>query len=344
MRPLWLDLRAVPVQKRIGFLRAARDANVEAILVAEDTMQGMDFPVVVATSEGNLVRESKVVGRLHPVHDGPSADAAVKADGIALVEMSGWQVIPLETLVAGRRDRPASLFALAGTPQQAGLFAGVLQTGVHGVVLAPDKPGDVLEARRLMDAVAPAAAPVASTTGRVETATITELADGGMAERVCLDCTERFMPGQGLAVGSTAASLALVHAETLENAHIAARPFRVNAGAIHHYTLADGGTTRYLSELASGTRLVALDARGTATPLTVGRLKIERRPHTLLRWTSPSGPGHAFLQTAETVTLIAPDGAPRPVTSLRLGDSFLVWTQPGARHTGLPVDAEVVER
>ena len=343
MRPLWLDLRAIPVQKRIGYLRAAREANVEAALVSEETMQGFDLPIVVLTSDGALVRDGKPVGRLPTVRDAASARLAADAEGIALVAFDGWQVIPLETLVVARRSRPASLFALAATPQQAGLFANVLETGVHGVALAAQNPGDILEARRLLDQAASAPAAVAPT-GRIETAKVTEVADGGLADRVCLDATTAFEAGQGLAIGATAASLALVHAETLSNGHIEPRAFRVNAGALHHYALAPGGTTRYLSEAASGTILSRLDAQGRQSDVTLGRCKIERRPHTLVRWLSPSGPGHAFLQTAETVNLVTPDGAPRAVTQLKPGDSILVWAQHGARHTGQPVDGEVVER
>lgn len=346
MKPLWMDLRGVAVQKRIGYLRAAREADVEAALVAEDTTQGFDLPLVLASADGQLVRDGKSIGAIHAVGDAASASRAGAAEGIAAITFPDWRVIPLESLIAARRDRPGTLFAFAATPEQAGLFAATLGTGVHGVILAPNKPGDILEARRRMDAAtAPAAPAVASaTSGRLERCDITDISDGGMAERVCLDATERFAPQEGLAIGATAASLALVHAETLENPHIAARPFRVNAGAIHHYVLAEAGRTLYLSELASGLRLEALDAKGNPRTLTVGRLKIERRPHTLVRWSGPSGPGHAFLQTAETVCLVAPDGAPRPVTTLKPGDVILAWAQPGSRHTGTPIDEPAVER
>jgi 3-dehydroquinate synthase II len=355
MRPLWLDLRSVPVHKRIGYLRAAREASVEAVLVGEETIQGFELPIVVASPDGSLARDGAIVGHVHTVADAKSAKAAGAADGIVLVTTPGWHVIPLETLVAARRDRPNTLYAFAANPREAALCANVLQTGVHGVVLTAEKPGDILETRKILDQAEAAAnqraAPAPPTTpaaapgqGRLETAVVAVVTDGGMAERVCLDMTERFAPGQGLALGATAASLALVAAETAENEHIAPRPFRVNAGAIHHYALAEDGKTAYLSELASGARLVALDRAGTPTALTVGRCKVERRPHTLLRWTSPAGPGHAFFQTAETVRLVAPDGTARPVTALKAGDAILVWTQPGARHTGMPVDGEVVER
>ncbi|MEK6985752.1 MAG: 3-dehydroquinate synthase II [Candidatus Thermoplasmatota archaeon] len=344
MKPLWMDLRGVSVQKRIGYLRAAREADVEAALVAEDTTQGFDLPLVLASPDGQLVRDGKRIGAIHTVGDAASASHAGAAEGIAAITFPDWRVIPLESLIVARRDRPGTLFAFAATPEQAGLFAATLGTGVHGVILAPSKPGDILEARRRMESVAQPPATAPSESGHLERCDITELSEGGMAERVCLDATERFAPQEGLAVGATAASLALVHAETLENPHIAARPFRVNAGAIHHYVLAEAGRTLYLSELSSGTRLAALDAGGNSRTVTVGRAKIERRPHTLVRWRGPSGPGHAFLQTAETVCLVAPDGAARPVTALKPGDTILTWAQPGSRHTGAPIDEPVVER
>lgn len=45
-------------------------------------------------------------------------------------------------------------------------------------------------------------------------------------------------PGEGLLVGSYAAGLLLVHSEVEDTGYINARPFRVNAGAVHSYVRA----------------------------------------------------------------------------------------------------------
>ncbi|MBN9339690.1 MAG: hypothetical protein J0H52_06380, partial [Comamonadaceae bacterium] len=58
--------------------------------------------------------------------------------------------------------------------------------------------------------------------------------------------------GQGMLVGNSSAFTFLVHAETESNPYVAARPFRVNAGAVHAYAVMPGDRTNYLEELASG--------------------------------------------------------------------------------------------
>jgi 3-dehydroquinate synthase II len=171
-----------------------------------------------------------------------------------------------------------------------------------------------------------------------------------MADRVCIDTTSLFRPGEGLLLGSTARSFALVHAETLQSEFIATRPFRVNAGAVHSYLFTQGGvdasgTTRYLSELAAGQSVQAIHPDGAHRILGIGRVKVERRPHLLVRWRTEDGTaGNATLQNAETIRLVSPDGTAIAVTELRPGAHILVHNESAARHTGLAIDGDVEER
>jgi 3-dehydroquinate synthase class II len=169
-------------------------------------------------------------------------------------------------------------------------------------------------------------------------AKVTRVEDAGMGDRVCVDCTAGFADGEGLLVGSTARSFVLVHAETLPSGLVPSRPFRVNAGALHSYLLGPAGRTSYLSEVAAGMRVLAVSAAG-GREMTVGRAKVELRPHLLVAWEG----GSAVLQNAETVRLLGPQG-PVSVTALRPGDSILVRHESEARHTGLPVDGRMEER
>lgn len=340
MKRLWVDLRAVPRRARISHLRAAQEAGADLLLDEGDEASGA--VVIQARKDGSLWQAGKRIGAIHAITDRATALAAAKAPGILVAELPDWRVIPLETLIAARRRRPGTLFAQARDLAEVRLFATVLDRGVHGILFTPDRPGDILEARQALQMLEPKPAkPDAA--GQLESAQITGVESGGVADRVCLDATTRFEEGEGIPVGATAASLALVLAETATNPHIPARPFRVNAGAIHQYGL-DGERTPYLSEATAGKSFTAVNGTGTFRSITIGRAKVERRPHLLLRWRSPSGPGHAFLQEAETVRLLSPGGTPRQVTALRVGDSILVWCQAGSRHTGEIVDAEVVER
>lgn len=361
--PLWLDLRAVPVHKRLGLLRAATDAGCEALLLdkGDPHLERPGLRAVAVHARGRLREGAATVGRLVQVKGPKDQKRAADAEGIVVVEADDWKVIPLENLVAARAGRPGTLFARAANADEARLFAQVLEAGVHGVVLAPSSAADIAAADLALRGVRaeapvpsePAAppAPPAPAEGRLALvpATVTSLSDAGMGDRVCVDCTSVFNDGEGLLVGSAARSLLLVHAETPASGFVAPRPFRVNAGAVHSYVLVDSrapaGKTRYLSELRAGDEALAVGRDGATRTVAVGRCKVERRPHTMVKWTTAAGEASAVLQTAETIRLVRPDGALVAVTELKPGQQVLVH-EPGAaaRHTGVAVAERVEER
>ena len=77
--------------------------------------------------------------------------------------------------------------------------------------------------------------------------------------------------------------LFLVHNESVGSSFTSPRPFRVNAGAVHCYTLSPDGTTNYLSEVETGSEVLILNSKGKARRATVGRSKIERRPMLMIK-------------------------------------------------------------
>ena len=390
--PLWIDLRGVPLNKRLPYLHVLEEVACERVLLerGDPHVERPGLEAVTVDGRLDLKHGGKKVGRLVKVADAKGQEKAAKQEGIVVVDAEDWRIIPLENLVAARRDRPNTLFALARTPQQAGLFADTLETGVHGIVLAPESPQAIVEAdqelrKRWRPPVPPptvvvaagipvvgegmsdrpqmtptadqgpsvssvtsvdrASGPNGAARPFLEPATITAVNDGGMGDRVCLDTTSLFRDGEGFLVGSTARSFCLVHAETLKAEYIQPRPFRVNAGAVHMYLFAPEGKTSYLSELSAGQPVLAVHSDGIHRVLAVGRVKIERRPHTLVHWKTPDGRnGNAMLQTAETVRLVTPDGRAVAVTDLKPGLSILVHSEDAARHTGLPVDSRLEER
>jgi 3-dehydroquinate synthase class II len=395
--PLWIDLRHVPLNKRLPYLHVLEEVACERVLVerGDPHTERQGLEAVTIDGHRHLKHRGQAVGRLVKVADAKGQEKAAKTEGIVVVDAEDWRVIPLENLVAARRDRPGTLFALARTPQQAALFAETLETGVHGIVLAPESPQAIVEADQELrrrwrppqpvptvamaaqgiqvvgetptanppmapmapnEVAAPSVQSVSSVAGSssaangearpfLEPATVTSVQDGGMGDRVCVDTTSLFRDGEGLLVGSTARSFCLVHAETLKAEYLQPRPFRVNAGAVHMYLFAPEGRTRYLSELSAGQPVLAVHPDGIHRVLTVGRAKIERRPHTLVHWRAADGrTGHAMLQTAETIRLVAPDGAAVAVTDLKPGQAILVHGEDAARHTGLPVDSRLEER
>ncbi len=247
--------------------------------------------------------------------------------------MSDWTVIPIENLLAQR----GNIMLEVPDAETARTAVGILEKGVDGVVIDTRDPAEV---RRAVNVVRQIGERV-----DLEEATVTELRPIGMGDRVCIDTCSNMTVGQGMLVGNTTEGFMLVHAETVENPYVAARPFRVNAGAIHAYTVTPGGKTRYLSELRSGDPVLIVTHDGRAEVGYVGRCKVERRPLLVVRARLNDGREIGLvLQNAETIRLTAPGGDPVSVAVLKPGDKVLAHPMGGGRHFGMRVEETLKER
>ncbi len=360
-------MRGVPVNKRLPYWKAVSRVDAEHVILATEDphLDRRDAHPLRIDGNNALKNGTRPVGRYIRIRSAKDQDRAAEVEGTVIVEGKDWTVIPLENLIAARRDRPGTLFALASTLDDVRLFRTTLEHGVDGIVLAPGNPGDIEAAAEYLESVGPRAIPAsqrapsdtksagdqddeakppAEAADFLVAAVVTAIEDAGAGDRVCVDTTSMFRDGEGLLVGSTARSFCLVHAETIESEYVRARPFRVNAGAVHSYLYSPGGKTRYLSELSAGTNVLAIHPDGVHRVLTVGRAKIERRPHLLVRWETADGQtGNAVLQNAETIRLVRPGGKVVSVTALKKNDKILVHNESAARHFGMPVDEHLEE-
>jgi 3-dehydroquinate synthase II len=187
---------------------------------------------------------------------------------------------------------------------------------------------------------------IAQTSERVKlcAARVTQVRQLGMGDRVCIDTCTSMTMGEGMLVGNSSAALFLVHAESVENPYVAPRPFRVNAGGIHAYTLLPGGKTKYLSELKTGDEALIVRHEGTTHPTIVGRVKIEKRPMLLVEAEAKGKPVSLILQNAETIRLVKPGGAPVSVVELEKGTEVLVYMEEAGRHFGIKVAETITEK
>ncbi|MEM2729612.1 MAG: 3-dehydroquinate synthase II [Candidatus Korarchaeum sp.] len=255
-------------------------------------------------------------------------------DSRILIDSESWRIIPLENILAAVGNE--RVYAIANSLEDAKSLLGVLEVGVKGVVI-PIKDLSQLEALlRLSEEATPLP---------LRPAKVTEVKQIGMGDRVCVDTTSMLSRGEGMLVGGSASFLLLVHSENIESPFTAPREFRVNAGAVSNYTLAPGGRTLYLSEVRSGSEVIAVSKEGRRRVVSVGRAKIERRPMVLVRAAIDGDEGWAVLQLAETIPLVSPDGSIVSVTELKPGDSVLAYTSPKkARHFGMAVEEFIEER
>lgn len=296
---------------------------------------GGDGAFFVFLQDG-AVDEVAVWVKVAGAQDVRKAVEAASTHGQVVVECVDWKVIPLENLVAEFQRLGKRLYASAPSLSDASLALSVLERGVDGIVVPHSLLGGI---SRLMEGAGEAAC-FALTRARV-----TRIEDVGLGDRACVDTATQLSPGEGMLVGSTSSFFFLVHGETIHTQYIPARPFRVNAGAIHSYTFVDSERTSYLSELEGGSRVALVDKLGRFRQAVVGRVKIERRPLVLVEASSGSSRGGVMLQKAETIRLVRAEGTPVPVTELKVGDELLVhlsWA--GGRHFGGKVEEHVVER
>ena len=318
----------VPFDK--GDVTLALESGVDGVIVPRehlDQVAGLSRCPVwaaedVATMALNVkADEEAVLERLH------------KGERVVLAR--GWEVIPVENLLA----QSDSVLAEAATLDEARLAAGILERGVAGIIVSREAVADLKTI----------VAQCKLAQGREELlpAVVTRVESVGLGHRVCADTLSLLRKGQGMLVGNSSAFTFLVHAETERNEYVAARPFRVNAGAVHAYVRLPGDKTTYLGEFKAGQEVLIVDANGETSLATLGRVKIEVRPMLLVeaQVTTEDGvkTGAVFLQNAETIRLTTPGGEPVSVVSLKPGDTVLCRLDEAGRHFGMRIREDIRE-
>lgn len=260
-------------------------------------------------------------------------DSAKKGLDFVIVEVKDWKIIPLENIIAKLHKLHTKIFAMAKEPQEVRKMFSILEIGVDGVIFETSSISEVREALVYLG----------SGSFDLQTAKIIDIKGVGDGERVCVDTASMLHKGEGMLIGSRANFMFLVHNESVGSSFTSPRPFRVNAGAVHCYTLSPDGTTRYLSELETGSEVLVLDSKGKARRATVGRSKIERRPMLMIKAQVGDEVGGIIAQDAETIRFVKPNGHLVSVTHLKKGDSVLVYSKPATgRHFGMEVSDEYI--
>lgn len=320
------------------FITGCLEAGVDGIYCEEpigETVRELGV-VTTITPDGDLVPGEDVA--TVTIGSKEDEDAVVKeATGheFVVVDSEDWMIIPLENLIA----QTDNLLAHVETAEDAQVAVETLEKGVSGVLLNTD---DLSEVRDAVDRLKQSGEEF-----ELRTATITDIQQMGLADRVCVDSSTMMDFGQGMLVGNSSGGMFLVHAEVKESEYVASRPFRVNAGGVHAYIRVPGGKTKYLSEIEGGDEVLVVDEEGEAEPAIVGRAKLERRPMMLItaRLDGDEGPeASLLLQNAETINLTRPDGSPVSVVDLRPGDEVLAYFEEAGRHFGMQVDETIEER
>jgi 3-amino-4-hydroxybenzoic acid synthase len=279
-------------------------------------------------------------GRFVEITDADSLDDACRAarlDRWSLLSFRDPTKIPLEIVLAAAAGADGSIITQVADVEEAKIVFGVLEHGSDGVMLAPRAPGEATALRA-------AAAGRTADLDLVELE-VTGIRRAGIGERVCVDTCSHFGLDEGILVGSHSSGMILCCSETHPLPYMPTRPFRVNAGALHSYTLVAGGRTNYLSELGAGAGVLAVDSKGQARVVTLGRVKMETRPLLAIDAVAPSGVSvNLIVQDDWHVRVLGPGGAVLNVTELTKGTKVLGYLPTEQRHVGYPIDEFCIEK
>lgn len=283
----------------------------------------------------------KEVGVLVSVEDEQSLDRACHyaAAGTpwTVIDFKDPTKIPLEIVIARAEKADGHIVALVHDLEEAAIVLGVLEKGSDGVLLAPRSVGD---ATALVKLCQERTDPL-----ELEELEVLSIKHIGMGDRACVDTCSYLGKDEGILVGSYSDGMILACSETHPLPYMPTRPFRVNAGALHSYTMTPGGRTRYLSELRSGAELLGVRTTGETRRVVVGRVKIEARPLLEVRARSRSGTEvDLIVQDDWHVRVLGPGAHVLNVTHLKPGDKLLGLTLDEQRHVGYALSEFCLEQ
>ncbi|MBB5873632.1 3-amino-4-hydroxybenzoic acid synthase [Allocatelliglobosispora scoriae] len=365
MKVCWLDVRNLPDGVREAVIEEAIHQRIDAIVASNaehltaipptvrrvlwprdgrlpEELGGVDVVLVDATTGVPATYGSRTdvqYGQFVEVTDATSlerANTAARTQPWSVIRFRDPTKIPLEIVLAAAYKADGVIITEVADLEEAEIVFGVLEHGSDGVLLAPKGVGEATKLR-------------AVATGGIGELALVELEVTGtehigMGERACVDTCSHFREDEGILVGSHSKGMILCCSETHPLPYMPTRPFRVNAGAIHSYTMSAEGRTHYLSELKAGSKVQAVDAKGQTRLVTVGRVKMETRPLLSIDAVSPDGRHvNIIVQDDWHVRVLGPGGVVLNTTELRPGDKVLGYLPTEDRHVGYPIDEFCIE-
>jgi 3-dehydroquinate synthase II len=325
--------------------------DIEVIYVDPRKLRGTKFKTMYESDAADMVicKSSTELGKSRGSGKSTGIYKEVKSDDdiedillasqmgadFVIVDSVDWKIIPLENIIAKIHKSKTKIYTTAKNSEEVRTMFGILELGVDGVILDTNNEQEVRDSKNYMEnRILP-----------IQEINITDVIDVGIGERVCVDTTSILATGEGMLIGSKSNFLFLVHNESIGSSFTSPRPFRVNAGAVHCYTLTPEGKTKYLSELEAGSEILAVNSNGASRRVTVGRSKIETRPLILIKGETDGKVGTIILQNAETIRLVKSDGSIVSVTELKIGDRILGSAKQGSgRHFGMEIDEYLIEK
>lgn len=327
--------------KKIIFVKGIPE-NIKLINEKCDTLI-LEHEVI--TSEWFAQNKSKFtnqIGAYINIYDKSSMQTALGLTHIIpllIVAFADETKIPLEIVLADAQNSNTQVIMKVQDNLEAKIVFGVLECGADGVLLKIENLNQLYSAYEEVK--------LASERLHQDLQEMVVLRTyyAGMGDRACIDLTSHLELDEGILIGSFSNGGILACSETHPLPYMKTRPFRVNAGSLQSYVLAPDNQTWYLSDLRSGMELLAVDTKGNARRVTIGRIKIERRPIMCIEVRSQDNMiVNVFMQADWHVRVLNIEGKPANITMLKPGDKVLGYTMESGRHVGVKVNELIIER
>ena len=336
MKEIWMRADAPDnAEKRKKMLISGLESGISTFIVrpGDEKFSSLGKVRLVFNKDGVLSGDIK--GRMvcvsSPKEQEEAMDLCGKED-ILVVSTGDWSIIPYENLIAASSGK-TKIMACVSSSGDAELCRNILEKGTDGIVIDVKDPDDVKDIVKGVKTTSDLGLTA------IKVVSVKNIQTG---DRVCIDTCSSMVPGEGMLIGSQSSCLFLVQSESEDNGYVAARPFRVNAGAVHAYIMVPDGKTRYLSELHAGDDVLIVGKDGNTKMASIGRCKAEVRPMLIVTAEHNGNEYTTVLQNAETVKLVTPRGSVS-VNELKKGDEVLAHLMEGGRHFGMAVSEKIRE-
>lgn len=259
-----------------------------------------------------------------------------------VLKLPHWKVIPLEEILRAFQKSKTKIAVRTNDINLIETFKGAIEMGVDAFIVNNPKA-----IQKFCKALSP------SLELKLGYAKITDIKNVGMGKRVCVNTIMAFKPEEGLLIGCLPYFMFLADAETKINRYVDTRDWRVNAGIASHYTFVPSDDPqkpsfgpKYLNDVKSGDRIMAVNANGKTRLTHVAATKTEYRSMTLIKAKYENLEGTIYQQTAETVRLLS-ENKSIPVTQLKKGDKLKVYIskpKDSATHFGMKYEGICIEK
>ena len=337
-------LQQIPPPTTMGiilWLESAAALSSLPAAAAAHNLRGLltDNPALLPALRKTAQELGLTVNLLHHVIDDDTLQASLSLAplvDVLLLDFKDPTNIPLELVLASTQGSDARIAKRVRSAADGINSAMTMEEGAGILCLRADQPAEISDLDAAFSRALTVSLPLVP-------AQVTKIMAAGMGDRVCIDTTSILRQDEGMIVGSTSAGGLVTCSETHYLPYMNLRPFRVNAGAIHLYVWGPDNRTHYLSDLKAGSEVLVISSEGVARTVTIGRLKIERRPLLYIEATAQGASLNTFIQDDWHVRLMGAGGEIRPSREIQVGDQLLAHRDTPGRHVGLPINETIRE-